>query len=137
VYQPVKINPKVLLPLCVRGTPLSGADIHVQGRDSSRPFFAALTSYVSYSPRTAKIRATRHYKLFSKCSHIGKETAKKGGGGKKNMLHWSLVFLVIALIAAVFGFAGIAGTAAGIAKILFVVFLVVWLLAFAFGRRSV
>ena len=53
------------------------------------------------------------------------------------MLHWSLVFLVIALIAAVLGFGGIAGAAAGIAKILFFVFLVVWLVSFLIGRRSV
>ena len=38
------------------------------------------------------------------------------------MLHWSLVFLVIAIIAAILGFGGIAGTAVGIAKILFFVF---------------
>ena len=35
------------------------------------------------------------------------------------MLHYALVFLVIALIAAVFGFGGIASGAMGIAKILF------------------
>jgi uncharacterized membrane protein YtjA (UPF0391 family) len=52
------------------------------------------------------------------------------------MLHWSLVFLVIALIAAVLGFGGIAGTAVGIAKILFFVFLVLWLVSFL-TRRSV
>jgi uncharacterized membrane protein YtjA (UPF0391 family) len=46
------------------------------------------------------------------------------------MLHWSLVFLVIALIAAVFGFGGIAEGAAGIAKILFFVFLAVWVVSF-------
>jgi uncharacterized membrane protein YtjA (UPF0391 family) len=56
---------------------------------------------------------------------------------KTTMLHWSLVFLVIAIIAALLGFGGIAGTAAGIAKILFFVFLVVWLLALIMGRRSV
>jgi uncharacterized membrane protein YtjA (UPF0391 family) len=53
------------------------------------------------------------------------------------MLHWSLVFLVIALIAAVLGFGGLAGTAVGIAKILFFVFLVIWLVSFLLGRRSV
>ena len=42
------------------------------------------------------------------------------------MLHWSLIFLVIA---------SIAGAAVGIAKILFFIFLVVWLLAFLIGRR--
>ena len=40
------------------------------------------------------------------------------------MLHYAVVFLVIALIAALFGFGGIAAGAAGIAKILFVIFLI-------------
>jgi uncharacterized membrane protein YtjA (UPF0391 family) len=53
------------------------------------------------------------------------------------MLHWSLVFLVIALIAAVIGFGGIAGAAAGMAKILFLVFMVIWLVALVAGRRTV
>ncbi len=63
-----------------------------------------------------------------------------GEGGKtkgKIMLHYSLVFLVIAIIAGVLGFGGIAGTAAGIAKILFFVFLIVWLLAFFMGRKRI
>jgi len=40
------------------------------------------------------------------------------------MLHYAVVFLIIALIAAVFGFfwGGIAVGAAGIAKVLFVIF---------------
>jgi uncharacterized membrane protein YtjA (UPF0391 family) len=53
------------------------------------------------------------------------------------MLHWSLVFLIIALIAGALGFFGIAGTAAGIAKILFFVFLVLWLVGFVSSRRSI
>jgi uncharacterized membrane protein YtjA (UPF0391 family) len=53
------------------------------------------------------------------------------------MLHWSLVFLIIAVIAAVLGFGGIAGAAAGIAKTLFFIFLVIWLVAFLFGRRAI
>ena len=40
------------------------------------------------------------------------------------MLHYAVVFFVIALIAAFFGFGGIAVGAAGIAKILFIVFLI-------------
>jgi len=43
---------------------------------------------------------------------------------RNTMLHYAVVFFVIALIAAVLGFGGIAAGAAGIAKILFVVFLV-------------
>jgi uncharacterized membrane protein YtjA (UPF0391 family) len=39
------------------------------------------------------------------------------------MLHYALIFFVVAIIAAIFGFSGIAAGAAGIAKILFVLFL--------------
>jgi len=49
------------------------------------------------------------------------------------MLHYAVVFLVIALIAAVFGFGGIAASAVGIAKILFIVFLVLAVASFLFG----
>ena len=50
------------------------------------------------------------------------------------MLHYAIVFLVIALIAALFGFGGIAAGAVGIAKILFFVFLIMAVVAFLFGR---
>ena len=53
------------------------------------------------------------------------------------MLHYAIVFLVIALIAAVLGFGGIAGAAAGIAKILFLVFLVLFVVSLFMGRRRV
>jgi uncharacterized membrane protein YtjA (UPF0391 family) len=49
------------------------------------------------------------------------------------MLHYAVVFFVIALIAALFGFGGIAAGAAGIAKILFVVFVVMALATFIIG----
>jgi uncharacterized membrane protein YtjA (UPF0391 family) len=52
------------------------------------------------------------------------------------MLHYAIVFFVIALIAAVLGFSGIAAGAAGIAKILFFVFLVVAVVSLFAGRRS-
>jgi uncharacterized membrane protein YtjA (UPF0391 family) len=52
------------------------------------------------------------------------------------MLHYAVVFLVIALIAALFGFGVIASTAAGIAKILFFVFLVLFLVSMLMGRRA-
>ena len=52
-----------------------------------------------------------------------------------NMLHYAVVFFVIALIAALFGFGGIAAGAAGIAKILFVVFVILAVAAFLFGRN--
>jgi uncharacterized membrane protein YtjA (UPF0391 family) len=46
------------------------------------------------------------------------------------MLHYAVVFFIIALIAAVFGFGGIAAGAVGIAKVLFFVFLVLAALTF-------
>jgi uncharacterized membrane protein YtjA (UPF0391 family) len=49
------------------------------------------------------------------------------------MLHYAVVFLVIALIAAVFGFGGIAAGAVEIAKILFYVFLIVAAVTFVMG----
>jgi uncharacterized membrane protein YtjA (UPF0391 family) len=49
------------------------------------------------------------------------------------MLHYSVVFLVIALIAAVFGFGGIAAGAVEIAKILFFIFAVMAIVSFVVG----
>jgi uncharacterized membrane protein YtjA (UPF0391 family) len=49
---------------------------------------------------------------------------------ENSMLHYAVVFLVIALIAAVLGFGGIAAGAAGIAKILFMVFIVLAIASF-------
>jgi uncharacterized membrane protein YtjA (UPF0391 family) len=49
------------------------------------------------------------------------------------MLHYAVVFFVIALIAALLGFGGIAAGAAGIAKILFILFLVMAVAAFLMG----
>jgi uncharacterized membrane protein YtjA (UPF0391 family) len=46
------------------------------------------------------------------------------------MLHYAVVFLIIALIAAIFGFGGIASGAVGIAKILFFVFVVMAVITF-------
>lgn len=53
---------------------------------------------------------------------------------RQHMLHYAVVFLVIALIAGFFGFFGIAGLAASIAKILFVIFLVLFVVSLIFGR---
>ena len=46
------------------------------------------------------------------------------------MLHYALVFLIVAIIAAVLGFGVIAGTAAMIAKVCFVVFLIFAIVTF-------
>ena len=51
------------------------------------------------------------------------------------MLHWALIFFIVAIVAAVFGFSGIAGAATNVAWILFVVG---WIAAviFALSGRS-
>ena len=49
------------------------------------------------------------------------------------MLHYAVVFLVIALIAAVFGFGGIAAGAVEIAKLLLFVFIVMAVVTFVVG----
>jgi uncharacterized membrane protein YtjA (UPF0391 family) len=56
-------------------------------------------------------------------------------GNKENvMLHYTIVFLIVALIAAVLGFGVVAGTAALIAKFCFVVFLVLFVVSLISGR---
>lgn len=54
------------------------------------------------------------------------------------MLHYAVVFLVVALIAALFGFGGIAAGAVGIAKVLFYIFVAMALITFVLGlsKRS-
>jgi uncharacterized membrane protein YtjA (UPF0391 family) len=52
------------------------------------------------------------------------------------MLHWALVFLIIALIAGVFGFTRVYVAAAGIARILFFIFLVLLVISLLFGLRG-
>jgi len=50
------------------------------------------------------------------------------------MLHFAVVFFVIALIAALLGFGGLAGAAVGIAKLLFFVFVIMAVVTFVLGR---
>lgn len=49
------------------------------------------------------------------------------------MLHYAVVFFIIALIAALFGFGGIAASAVEIGKILFIVFAILAVASFLFG----
>lgn len=51
------------------------------------------------------------------------------------MLHYALIFLVVAIVAALLGFSGIAGAATNIAWILFVVGLIVAAVLFVMGKR--
>jgi uncharacterized membrane protein YtjA (UPF0391 family) len=52
------------------------------------------------------------------------------------MLHYSIVFLLVAIVAAFLGFGVVAGTAALLAKICFVVFLVLFIASLLTGRRT-
>jgi uncharacterized membrane protein YtjA (UPF0391 family) len=61
---------------------------------------------------------------------LGRHRKRCPSIAEKTMLHYAVIFFVIALIAAVFGFAGIAAGAAGIAKILFFVFLILAVVSF-------
>jgi uncharacterized membrane protein YtjA (UPF0391 family) len=60
-------------------------------------------------------------------------------GRKRQMLHYALVFLLIAIAAAILGFGGIAVTPAYIAKFLFFIFLVLFLVSLIthLGRRRI
>lgn len=51
------------------------------------------------------------------------------------MLHWAVVFFIIALIAAIFGFSGLAHDSAHIAKILAVIGIILALVSFVFHQR--
>jgi uncharacterized membrane protein YtjA (UPF0391 family) len=53
------------------------------------------------------------------------------------MLHWALVFFVVAIVAGGLGFWGIEGTAAWIAKLFFIGFLVLAVVSLVAGRRAV
>lgn len=49
------------------------------------------------------------------------------------MLHYAVVFLIIALVAALLGFTCIAASAVGIAKILFYIFILLFLASLIVG----
>jgi uncharacterized membrane protein YtjA (UPF0391 family) len=51
-----------------------------------------------------------------------------------NLLHWAVIFLVVAIVAALLGFGGVAGTAMEGAKIVFWVAIVIAVLSFVFSR---
>jgi uncharacterized membrane protein YtjA (UPF0391 family) len=55
-----------------------------------------------------------------------------------SLLHWAVIFLVVALVAALLGFGGLAGTAVGAAQLLFWVAIVLAVIAFVanMARRT-
>jgi len=50
-----------------------------------------------------------------------------------NLLHWAVIFLVVAIVAALLGFGGVAGTAMEGARLLFWVALVFLVVSLVFG----
>jgi uncharacterized membrane protein YtjA (UPF0391 family) len=72
----------------------------------------------------------------SRRGRVGTQRALTRAKEELPMLHYAVVFFVIALIAAFLGFSGLAAGAAGIAKILFFVFLVVAVVSLLAGRRA-
>ena len=50
-----------------------------------------------------------------------------------NLLHWAIVFLIVAVVAGVLGFGGIAGTAMDGARLLFWVAIVLLVVSLLFG----
>ena len=50
-----------------------------------------------------------------------------------NLLHWALIFLVVAIVAALLGFTGVAGTAMEGARLLFWVALILLVVSLLFG----
>jgi len=63
-------------------------------------------------------------------------TNDAGGRGESTMLHYAIVFLIIALIAGAFGFWGTASTATNIAQVLFFLFLIMFVASLLLGRRT-
>lgn len=55
-----------------------------------------------------------------------------------NLLHWAIVFLIVAIVAALLGFGGVAGTAMEGAKIVFWIAIVIAVVSFLFSlaRRT-
>ena len=55
-----------------------------------------------------------------------------------NLLHWAIIFLIVAIVAAVLGFGGAAGTAMEGARLLFWVAIVLFVISLVvqFARRG-
>jgi uncharacterized membrane protein YtjA (UPF0391 family) len=50
-----------------------------------------------------------------------------------NLLHWAVVFLVVAIVAALLGFGGVAGTSMEAAKVVFWIAIVIAVISFLFS----
>jgi uncharacterized membrane protein YtjA (UPF0391 family) len=91
-------------------------------RDASRRLLKRMNC-LCFAPATTVARGVRSIPTDFASNNLAPS-------GRQDMLHYALVFFVIAIIAAVFGFGGIAAGAVEIAKILFFVFLVIAVITF-------
>jgi uncharacterized membrane protein YtjA (UPF0391 family) len=66
---------------------------------------------------------------------IGCSSEQQTAESKNAMLHYAIVFLIIAIVAGIFGLTGIAGTSAWIAHVLFVIFLILFIVSLLFRGR--
>jgi uncharacterized membrane protein YtjA (UPF0391 family) len=57
-------------------------------------------------------------------------TCQEHGMNFSNLLHWAVIFLVVAIVAALLGFGGVAGTAMEGAKLVFWVAIVIAIISF-------
>jgi len=87
------------------------------------------TRFASVLHRSAGF-ADRRATALQATWHPDRSGAWGSAGEGETMLHYAVVFFIIALIAAVFGFGGIAAGAVGIAKVLFFVFLILAAVSF-------
>jgi uncharacterized membrane protein YtjA (UPF0391 family) len=79
--------------------------------------------------RIAKWPFPANFSTSALCTQCALENEQKG----LQMLHYALVFFIVAIIAAIFGFGGIAAGAAEIAKVLFFIFLVLFIASLVVG----
>jgi len=68
---------------------------------------------------------------FRRLSETARVNFLSAGMMEREMLSWTMLFLVIALIAAVFGFTNVASESAGVAKVFFTIFVIMFLASFA------
>jgi uncharacterized membrane protein YtjA (UPF0391 family) len=78
--------------------------------------------------------------LQTQAFHVNWNAAKKNArrGRMGNLLHYAIVFLIVALVAAALGFGGVAGTAMAGARLIFWVAIVLFVVAVVanFLRRA-
>jgi uncharacterized membrane protein YtjA (UPF0391 family) len=74
---------------------------------------------------------------FLLCPWLRKPAQQRCSSKEGIVLHYALVFLVVAIIAAVLGVSGVAAVATNIAYVLFVIALVLFVVHLITGRRTI